>query len=367
MSGSIFGKIFRISTFGESHGSALGVVVDGCPSNIPITLEDIMKNMDRRKPGNGQIGTTRKEADEVEILSGVFEGKTTGTPIALLIRNTNQRSGDYGKIKDVYRPSHADYTFDQKYGIRDYRGGGRSSGRETAARVAAGSIAKLFLEELGIKVTAYTRSIGPVSVSDEDFSLSEISQNLVSMPSNQSAEKALALIAKARESKDSIGGTVECIVTGLKPGIGETVFDKLDALLAYAIMGIGGVKAFEIGEGVKASTMYGSEYNDGFYMKDGKVAKTSNHSGGILGGMSDGSDILIKAHFKPTPSIARSQQTITTSFEDTTIEITGRHDPVIVPRAVVVVESMVALTLADLILCDSGSNIETIKRFYNLS
>lgn len=364
MSGSIFGKMFRISTFGESHGEALGVVVDGCPSNISITLEDIMKNMDRRKPGNAKIGTTRSESDQVEILSGIFEGKTTGTPIALLIRNTDHRSSDYGKIKEVYRPSHADYTFDQKYGIRDYRGGGRSSGRETSARVAAGSIAKRFLQELGITVTAYTRSIGAVSVSDDAFSFEEISQNPVSMPNNLVAEQALQLIARARAAKDSIGGTVECVITGVKPGIGETVFDKLDAYLAYAIMGIGGVKAFEVGEGIKASTMYGSEYNDGFYMNHGKVAKTSNHSGGILGGMSDGSDIFIKAHFKPTPSIAQAQKTITTSLEDTTIEIAGRHDPVIVPRAVVVIESMAALTLADLILCHLGANIEQIKKLY---
>ena len=367
MSGSIFGKMFRISTFGESHGAALGVVVDGCPSNIPITLEDIMKNMNRRKPGNAKIGTTRQEADEVEILSGVFEGKTTGTPIALLIRNTNQRSGDYSQIKDIYRPSHADYTFDQKYGFRDYRGGGRSSGRETAARVAAGSIAKLFLAELGITVTAYARSIGSVCVQDEDFCLKEASENPVSMPSNQTAEKALALISAAREAQDSIGGTVECQITGLKPGIGETVFDKLDAALAYAIMGIGGVKAFEVGEGVRASTMYGSEYNDGFCIQNGKVSKTTNHSGGILGGMSDGSDVLIKAHFKPTPSIAQAQKTITRDGQETTIEIKGRHDPVIVPRAVVVVESMVALTLADLILCDLGSNMDSIKVLYQTS
>lgn len=365
MSGSIFGKMFRISTFGESHGEALGVVVDGCPSNIPITLEDIMKNMDRRKPGNVKIGTSRQESDEVEILSGTFEGKTTGAPIALLIRNTNQRSGDYSKIKDVYRPSHADYTFDQKYGFRDYRGGGRSSGRETAARVAAGSIAKLFLKELGISITAYTRSIGSVVVSNEAFSFKEITENPVSMPSNEVADKALSLIAKARENKDSIGGTIECIVSGLKPGIGETVFDKLDATLAYAVMGIGGVKAFEVGEGIHASQMYGSEYNDGFYIEDGKVSKHTNHSGGILGGMSDGSDLFIKAHFKPTPSIARAQNTVTTSLEETTIEITGRHDPVIVPRAVVVVESMVAVALADLILCDLGSNLETIKKLYH--
>ena len=365
MSGSIFGKMFRISTFGESHGEALGVVVDGCPSNISITLEDIMKNMDRRKPGNAKIGTSRNEADLVEILSGTFEGKTTGTPIALLIRNTNQRSGDYSKIKDIYRPSHADYTFDQKYGFRDYRGGGRSSGRETAARVAAGSIAKLFLKELGIHVTAYTRSIGSIAVTDEAFSLKEISENPVSMPSNETANKALALIAKARENKDSIGGTVECVVTGLKPGIGETVFDKLDATLAYAIMGIGGVKAFEVGEGIHASKMYGSDYNDAFCIQNGKISKRTNHSGGILGGMSDGSDIFIKAHFKPTPSIASPQNTVTTQLEETTIEILGRHDPVIVPRAVVVVESMVAIALADLILCDLGSNLETIKRLYH--
>ncbi|MBU3804431.1 MAG: chorismate synthase [Candidatus Cellulosilyticum pullistercoris] len=365
MSGSIFGKMFRISTFGESHGEALGVVVDGCPSNISITLEDIMKNMDRRKPGNAKIGTSRNEADLVEILSGTFEGKTTGTPIALLIRNTNQRSGDYSKIKDIYRPSHADYTFDQKYGFRDYRGGGRSSGRETAARVAAGSIAKLFLKELGIHVTAYTRSIGSIAVTDEAFSFKEISENPVSMPSNETANKALALIAKARENKDSIGGTVECVVTGLKPGIGETVFDKLDATLAYAIMGIGGVKAFEVGEGIHASKMYGSDYNDAFCIQNGKISKRTNHSGGILGGMSDGSDIFIKAHFKPTPSIASPQNTVTTQLEETTIEILGRHDPVIVPRAVVVVESMVAIALADLILCDLGSNLETIKRLYH--
>ena len=365
MSGSIFGKMFRISTFGESHGEALGVVVDGCPSNISITLEDIMKNMDRRKPGNAKIGTSRNEADLVEILSGTFEGKTTGTPIALLIRNTNQRSGDYSKIKDIYRPSHADYTFDQKYGFRDYRGGGRSSGRETAARVAAGSIAKLFLKELGIHVTAYTRSIGSIAVTDEAFSFKEISENPVSMPSNETADKALALIAKARENKDSIGGTVECVVTGLKPGIGETVFDKLDATLAYAVMGIGGVKAFEVGEGIHASKMYGSDYNDPFCIQNGKISKRTNHSGGILGGMSDGSDIFIKAHFKPTPSIASPQNTVTTQLEETTIEILGRHDPVIVPRAVVVVESMVAIALADLILCDLGSNLETIKRLYH--
>lgn len=364
MAGSIFGKLFRISTFGESHGAGLGVVIDGCPSQLTLTLDDITKQMARRRPGNSQIGTTRQESDTVEILSGVFEGKTTGTPIALLIRNTDQRSHDYSTIKDIYRPSHADYTFDQKYGFRDYRGGGRSSGRETTARVAAGAIAKLFLKQLGIEVTAYTRSIGPIIVPDNQLHYDEISQNPVSMPNNQFAQEALNCISEARKNKDSIGGTVECIVSGLKAGIGETVFDKLDACLAYAIMSIGGVKAFEIGEGVNASKMYGSAYNDTFCIRDGEVSKVTNHSGGILGGLSDGSEVFLKAHFKPTPSIARKQHTITTDFKETDIEIVGRHDPVIVPRAVVVVESMVALTLADLILCNLGSNLETIKKLY---
>ena len=366
MSGSIFGKMFRVSTFGESHGNALGAIIDGCPSNICLSLEDIMKNMDRRKPGNPKIGTSRKEDDVVEILSGVFEGKTTGAPIAFLIRNTNQRSHDYSHIKDIYRPSHADYTFDMKYGIRDYRGGGRSSARETVARVAAGSVAKRFLEELGIRVTAYARSIGPISVADNEFNLEEALSNPVSMPSHKVAEEALNYIEKVKQNQDSVGGTVECIISGLKPGIGETVFDKLDATLAYAIMGIGGVKAFEVGAGIKASSLLGSEYNDAFYTQNNLVNKYTNNSGGILGGMSDGTDILLKAHFKPTPSISQTQNTINKELQNTTIEITGRHDPVIVPRAVVVVESMAALAVADLLICDLGANIHHIKNLYNL-
>ncbi len=365
MSGSQFGKIFCISTFGESHGDALGVVIDGCPSNIPITLEDIMKNMARRKPGNPQVATARQEADEVEILSGVFEGRTTGTPIALLIRNSNQKSHDYTKIKDVYRPSHADYTFDKKYGFRDYRGGGRSSGRETVARVAAGAIAEKILETLGIKVTAYTRALGSVTVSPKDFHLSQCRENAVNMPNNDLANDALRLIAAAKADQDSLGGVVECLVTGLKPGIGETVFDKLDARLAYGVMSIGAVKGFEIGSGIEAAAMLGSTYNDAFYMSGDTVMKKTNHSGGILGGMSDGSDIVLRAHFKPTPSISRAQQTITVQGEPTEIAIQGRHDPVVVPRAVVVVESMVALTLVDLILCDLSANMTTIGSLYH--
>jgi len=364
MSGSIFGKMFCVSTFGESHGNALGVIIDGCPSNIPLSASDIMKDMDRRKPGNSNVATSRKEDDVIEILSGIFEGKTTGTPIALLIRNTNQNSLDYSNIKDVYRPSHADYTFDMKYGSRDYRGGGRSSARETASRVAAGAVAKKFLQTLGITVTAYARSIGPIVVEDKDFNLMDIPSNPVSMPSNLIAEEAVNYIATVKKNQDSIGGTVECLICGLKAGIGDPVFDKLDARLAYAIMGIGGVKAFEVGAGLLASTMLGSEYNDSFYNDNGKVNKHTNHSGGILGGISDGTDILVKAHFKPTPSISQVQNTINTHFEDTTVQIKGRHDPVIVPRAVVVVESMAALTVADLLLCNLGSNIKNIKTTY---
>lgn len=364
MSGSIFGKMFCVSTFGESHGNALGVIIDGCPSNIPLSSEEIMKDMDRRKPGNAKVATSRKEDDAIEILSGVFENKTTGTPIALLIRNTSQKSSDYSAIKDVYRPSHADYTFDMKYGIRDYRGGGRSSGRETAARVAAGAVAKKFLQELGITVTAYARSIGPIIVEDKDFNLMDISSNSVNMPSNMAADEALNYISSVKKNQDSVGGTVECLICGLKAGIGEPVFDKLDASLAYAIMGIGGVKAFEVGAGVKASAMLGSEYNDSFYNDNGKVNKRTNHSGGILGGVSDGTDILVKAHFKPTPSISQTQYTINTAFEDTSIQITGRHDPIIVPRAVVVVEAMAALTVADLLLCNLGANMKNIKNMY---
>ncbi|WP_070000472.1 chorismate synthase [Cellulosilyticum sp. I15G10I2] len=364
MSGSIFGKMFCISTFGESHGNALGVVIDGCPSNITLSHEDIMENMNRRKPGNAAVATSRQEDDIVEILSGVFEGKTTGTPIALMIKNTNQKSHDYSKIQNVYRPSHADYSFDMKYGIRDYRGGGRSSGRETVARVAAGAVAKKFLKELGIEVTAYTRSIGPIKVEEKDFNLLEMRTNPVNMPSNKTADLALDYIQSVKKNQDSVGGTVECIITGLKAGIGEPVFDKLDATLAYAIMGIGGVKAFEVGAGTEASLMLGSVYNDAFYNHNGKVSKRSNHSGGILGGISDGTDVFIKAHFKPTPSISQPQHTLDNMLHDTTIEITGRHDPVIVPRAVVVVESMAALAVADLLLCNLSSNIENIKNNY---
>lgn len=363
MSGSLFGKNFSISTFGESHGNAIGIVVDGCPSGICITLADIMKDMVRRKPGNATISTPRKEADEVEILSGIFEGKTTGTPIALLIRNTDQRSHNYDPIKDIYRPSHADYTYDMKYGFRDYRGGGRSSARETAARVAGGAVARKFLAELGIEVTAYTKSIGPIAVDESNINLAHIKENILSMPNNTKADEAINYISAMKQQQDSIGGIVECLVTGMIPGIGEPVFDRLDALLGQAIMSINAVKAFEVGSGTTSSILRGSEYNDSFYIdEDEQVAKHTNHSGGILGGLSDGSALVLRAHFKPTPSISQVQQTINTQFKSVTTQIEGRHDPTVVPRAVVVVEAMVSLVLADLVLSLTHSSIDRVKK-----
>lgn len=368
MSGSSFGKNFTITTFGESHGPAIGAIIDGCPSNIPLTLEDIMKYMNRRKPGNAAIATARNESDQVEILSGIFEGHTTGTPISLLIRNQDHRSHNYDHIKEIYRPSHADYTYDMKYGFRDYRGGGRSSARETAARVAGGAVAMKLLETLGIHVKAYTKSIGPVAVPDDEIDLSQCDLNPLSMPHEAKAGEAYDYIQQIKKEQDSIGGVVECIITGVKPGIGEPMFDKLDALLGQAMMSINAVKAFEVGLGIGCSTLKGSQYNDSFYKDaDGHVTKHTNHSGGILGGLSDGDPIVIRTHFKPTPSIASTQSTITTTLEPTEINIHGRHDPCVVPRGVVVVEAMAALVIADLILSATTSHIDYIKRALQLT
>jgi chorismate synthase len=362
MSGSQFGKNFSIATFGESHGPAIGVVIDGCPAGLKLSLTEIAQYMRRRKPGQTEIASTRQEQDTVEILSGVFEGYTTGTPIALLIRNTDHRSSDYETLRHVYRPSHADYTYAEKYGCRDYRGGGRASARETAARVAAGSIAKQFLKALGIEVTAYTQAIGPISVPEEQIDLHQCQENLLAMPNNLLAQEALSYIAQTKQAEDAIGGVVGCLATGLPVGLGEPVYRKLDALLGQAIMSINAVKAFEIGAGFAASRMKSSEYNDIFYNDQGHVKKRTNHSGGMLGGLSDGSPLLLRAHFKPTPSIAKPQPTLTTSLEDTTIAIKGRHDPTVVPRAAVVVEAMTALVLADLMLELTHSSMTRIRQ-----
>ncbi|SFB66536.1 chorismate synthase [Butyrivibrio sp. YAB3001] len=364
MAGSIFGKNIRVSTFGESHGKALGAVIDGFPAGMELYEADIQKYLDRRKPGTSKATTARKENDEVEILSGVFEGRTTGTPIALLVRNTDQKSSDYSDIASYYRPGHADFCFDQKYGFRDYRGGGRSSGRETIGRVGTGAICAKLLGQMGIEVMAYTRSIGDVEIDYSKFDQSAILNTPTCMPDVEADKKAMELILDAREKCDSLGGVIECRIHGVPAGIGEPVFDKLDAELSKAIMSIGAVKAVEIGDGTKAAYAYGSENNDQFEMVDGKVAKKTNHSGGILGGMSDGSDIIIRAYVKPTPSISQSQNTVNKSGDNIEINIKGRHDPVVVPRAVVVVEAMCAITILDLMLSNMHSRVDDIMEFY---
>ena len=364
MAGSIFGKHFCISTWGESHGKAIGVVVDGCPAGLPLAEADIQQYLNRRKPGQSRYTTSRTEADQVEILSGVFEGKTTGTPISLMVRNTSQISGDYSEIASYYRPGHADYTFDEKYGFRDYRGGGRSSGRETAGRVAAGAIACKILEQLGVRVCAYTRSIGPVEADMEKFDRETVLKTVTAMPDEEADRLAVQYMEETRHAVDSAGGCMECRVEGLPAGIGDPVFEKLDANLAKAVMSIGAVKAVEIGDGCLVSRRQGSENNDAFRMEQGKIGKATNHAGGILGGISDGDTIVVRAHVKPTPSIFRAQQTVNRSGEEIEIRIKGRHDPVIVPRAVVVMECMTALTVLDAMLLNLSARMDSIVKFY---
>ena len=367
MAGSVYGKLFTVSTWGESHGKALGVVVDGCPAGLELTESDIQQMLDRRKPGQSQFTTARKEGDEVQILSGVFEGKTTGTPISMMVWNKDQRSRDYGQIAYSYRPGHADYTFDQKYGIRDYRGGGRSSGRETIGRVAGGAVAMKILKELGIEVYAYAKSIGPVQIDPAKFNKEEILNNKMYMPDVDAAKEAEEYLKTKIHEQDSSGGIIECIVKNMPAGIGDTVFDKLDANLAKAIMSIGAVKGFEIGDGFAVAESTGSVNNDEFDLDaNGHVIKKTNHAGGILGGMSDGSDIIIRAAIKPTPSISREQHTITKDGEKTDMVIHGRHDPIIVPRAVVVVEAMTAITIVDLLFSNMASRMDYVKSIYNL-
>lgn len=366
MSGSVFGNIFKISTWGESHGKGLGVIIDGCPAGIEISEDEIQKDLDRRKPGTSKYTTQRSEGDCVQILSGVFEGKTTGTPISLVIYNIDQRSKDYSAIANVFRPGHADYGFEAKYGFRDYRGGGRSSGRETAARVAAGAVARKLLKYLDIEISAYTLSIGDICVSNENFDKNEVFNNPFVMPDKKAAEKAAALLERSISDLNSVGGVVQCEITGVKAGVGEPVFDKLDSSLAKAVMSIGAVKGIEFGLGFDAAKSNGFDNNDEmFYDENGKINKYSNNAGGVLGGISDGSDIIFRAAFKPTPSIARPQRTVSNNGESTVIEIKGRHDPIVTARAVVVVEAMAAVTLADLILLNMTSRIDYVKNFYS--
>ena len=365
MAGSTFGTLFKITTWGESHGAGVGVVVDGCPAGLSLCEDDIQKFLNRRKPGQSKFTTPRKEDDAVEILSGVFEGKTTGTPISLVVYNQNQKSKDYSEIASYYRPGHADYTFDQKYGFRDYRGGGRSSGRETIGRVAAGAIAVKILNQLGITFLTYTRSIGPISISSQNFDAAQINENPLYMPDADAAENAENYLNACIAEQNSSGGVVECIIQGVPAGLGDPVFEKLNANLAKAVMSIGAVKGFEIGDGFDVAKATGKNDNDAFRIgADGRPVKTTNHAGGILGGMSDGSDIILRAAIKPTPSIAAPQQTVNKDGEEIDVSIKGRHDPIIVPRAVVVVESMAAVTLVDALFTNMSARMDSLEMFY---
>lgn len=364
MPGSTYGNRFKISTWGESHGKAIGVVIDGCPAGLSLEESDIQVFLNRRKPGQNKYSTPRKEDDQVDILSGVFEGKTTGTPISLIVYNKTARSQDYSEIANYYRPGHADYTFDKKYGFRDYRGGGRTSGRETIGRVAAGAVASKILKQLGIKFCTFTRKIAGVEIDEQNIDFNQITKNELYMPDADAVLRARDILDHRLAQHDSAGGIIECRVDGLFPGIGEPVFDKLDADLAKAMFSIGAVKGFEIGEGFHAADLSGSENNDCFCINDGNIRKLTNHSGGVLGGLSDGSTLIMRVAVKPTPSIAQKQQTVNKQLEDIEISIKGRHDPVIVPRAVVVVEAMAALTILDLLLDNMGSRLEYLEQLY---
>lgn len=350
--GNSFGKIFKISTFGESHGLGLGVVIEGCPAGLEIDEAFIVQEMQRRKPGQSKITTQRKEEDEFQILSGVFEGKTTGTPIGMVIMNTDQKSKDYGHISDKFRPSHADYTYFEKYGTRDYRGGGRSSARETAARVAAGAIAKLLLKHYGISIQAYVSQVGDLTLNApyQTLNLALAEENIVRCPDPEMAEHMISLIDEVRKSRDTIGGVVSCVAMGVPPGLGEPVFDRLHAELGKAMLSINAVKGFEYGSGFEGVKMRGSEHNDAFYQEGDRVRTRTNHSGGIQGGISNGEDIYFKVAFKPVATIMIDQESVNEGRESVTVSGKGRHDPCVVPRAVPIVEAMAALVLADYLL-----------------
>jgi chorismate synthase len=352
MAGNSFGNIFRITTFGESHGEAVGVVIDGCPSGLTIDIELVQQEMDRRRPGQSNITTQRQEADRIEVLSGIFEGKTVGTPITLLVRNEDARSKDYSHIKDKFRPSHADFTYQEKYGLRDYRGGGRSSARETAARVAAGAIAKQFLATIGITVQGYVSTVGPIdlTIPYQDLDLSVAETNIVRCPHPDTASLMVHAIEDVRKAGDTLGGVVSCVISGTPVGLGEPVFDKLHADLAKAMMSINATKGFEYGSGFDGVRLKGSEHNDKFENQASKISTTTNHSGGIQGGISNGMDIYFRVAFKPVATIMQAQESINEHGEAVTVQGKGRHDPCVVPRAVPIVEAMAALVLADHVL-----------------
>lgn len=363
---SIFGKLFTITTFGESHGGGVGVIIDGCPPRISITAEEIQGELNRRKPGQSKITTPRQESDLCEIISGVFKGKTLGTPISILVRNRDARSQDYDEMALKYRPSHADATYDAKYGIRNWQGGGRSSARETIGRVAAGAIAKKILSQVaGVEIIAYVKRIKDIEavVNEDTVTLEQVESNIVRCPDHETAEKMIELIDNIRREKDSLGGVVECVVRNLPKGLGEPVFDKLEADLAKAIMSLPATKGFEIGSGFAGTTLTGSEHNDEFYLdEEGNTRTKTNRSGGIQGGISNGENIVLRAAFKPTATIGKEQKTVTREGEETLLAAKGRHDPCVLPRAVPMVESMVALVLCDHLLrhyaqCQSLDNL----------
>lgn len=359
MAGNTFGTLFKLTTFGESHGVALGGIIDGCPAGLEIDLDFVKSELQRRKPGQSHITTQRKEEDEVKFLSGIFEGKTTGHPIGFTIENTNQKSNDYEHIKDAYRPSHADFTYQAKYGIRDYRGGGRSSARETACRIVGGAIAKLYLKHLNISIQAYVSQVGHIKLEKtyQELDLSKTEESIIRCPDAATAYKMVSFIEDIRKAGDTIGGIVSCVIKGTPVGLGEPVFDRLHADLGKAMLSINAVKGFEYGEGFNSINFKGSELNDAFTSTGGKVNTTTNHSGGIQGGISNGQDIYFNVAFKPVATIMQDQQSIDTEGNEVTVKGKGRHDPCVLPRAVPIVESMAALVLADHFLRNKTSRL----------
>jgi chorismate synthase len=350
--GSSFGQLFRITTWGESHGGGVGVVIDGCPPRIELSEEDIQHELDRRRPGQSAIVTPRDEADRCQLLSGVFEGRTLGTPISILVMNKDARPEAYSEMKETYRPSHADFTYEAKYGIRNWQGGGRASARETIGRVAAGAVARKVLSKLSrtpVEIVAYVTQIHEVAarIDRNSVTTADVERNALRCPDSAAAELMIALIESVRADGDSVGGVIECVVRGLPAGLGEPVFDKLEADLAKAMLSLPASKGFEIGSGFVSTRMKGSEHNDAFEVRDKKVRTTTNNSGGVQGGISNGEDIFFRVAFKPTSTIARDQKTVTSSGEETTLAAKGRHDPCVLPRAVPIVEAMAALVLCD--------------------
>jgi chorismate synthase len=352
MAANTFGQLFRITTFGESHGAAIGVVIDGCPSGVEINIEQIQQELNRRKPGQSAITSARKESDEFEILSGIFEGKTLGTPIGIIIRNEDAKSKDYEYLKDTYRPSHADYTYEQKYGIRDYRGGGRSSARETVARVAAGAIAKQILASKGIQINAFVNQVGNIKLEKHysELNFQNIENNIVRCPDETTAQQMIQAIEEVKKQGDTLGGTIQCVIQNTPIGLGEPVFDKLHAVLAHAMLSINAAHGFEYGSGFAGASKKGSENNDEWENVDGKIRTKTNHAGGILGGIATGEDIYFNVAFKPIATILKQQQSINSKGEEITFQNEGRHDPCVLPRAVPIVEAMAALVLVDFLL-----------------